>query len=85
MCEKTQAETLKEELFYSPEHASYLCDDGETEAADAFCEKYKDFLNTCKTERETTAFVKALAEKEALLQQRQILWFAVGIQYDRHV
>ena len=67
MCEKTQAETLKEELFYSPEHASYLCDDGETEAADAFCEKYKDFLNTCKTERETTAFVKALAEKEGFV------------------
>ena len=52
MCEKTQAELLKEELFYSAQHASYVCDDSEIAVADDFCEGYKDFLNNCKTERE---------------------------------
>ena len=64
MSEKTQAEILKEELFYSPEHAAYTCENGEIETADAFCEGYKDFLNKCKTEREAAAYVKALAKEK---------------------
>ena len=64
MSEKTQAEILKEELFYSPDHASYLCDDAEIALADEFCEGYKAFLDNCKTEREAAAYVTALAEKE---------------------
>ena len=62
MSEKTQAEILKEELFYSPEHAAYTCEEGEIAKADDFCEGYKEFLNKCKTEREAAAYVKALAE-----------------------
>lgn len=64
MSEKTQAEILKEELFAVNDHAAYTCEDGEIEAADAFCEGYKAYLNTCKTEREAVAYTKALAEKE---------------------
>lgn len=64
MSEKTQAEILKEELFYAPEHVSYLCDRDEIAQADAFCEGYKKFLDSCKTEREAAAYVAALAEKE---------------------
>ncbi len=64
MAEKTQAEILKEELFYTPEHASYVCDEAEIAQADAFCENYKVFLDKCKTEREAAAYVTALAEKE---------------------
>ena len=64
MSEKTQAEILKEELFYAPEHASYLCDEAEIAQADEFCEGYKAFLDNCKTEREAAAYVTALAEKE---------------------
>ncbi len=63
MCEKTQAELLKEELFYSAEHASYTCGNDEIADADDFCEGYKDFLNNCKTEREAVTFVKDLAEQ----------------------
>ncbi len=63
MSEKTQAEILKEELFYSSEHASYTCSDEEIAQADAFCEEYKNFLNKCKTEREAASYVKELAEK----------------------
>ena len=64
MSEKTQAEILKEELFYSPDHAAYICDDDEIKQADAFCEGYKKFLDACKTEREAAAFVLDLAKKE---------------------
>ena len=67
MSEKTQAEILKEELFYSPEHAAYTCEEGEIAKADDFCEGYKEFLNKCKTEREAAAYVKALAEKKGYL------------------
>lgn len=67
MSEKTQAEILKEELFYSPEHAAYTCEEGEIEKADKFCEGYMKFLDSCKTEREAAAYTKALAEKEGFV------------------
>ena len=67
MCEKNPAELLKEQLFYSPEHASYLCSDDEIKAADDFCVGYAEFLDKCKTEREAVAFTKALAEKEGFV------------------
>lgn len=64
MAEKTQSEILKEELFYSPEHANYVCDEKEIETADEFCVDYMKFLNACRTEREAAAYTKALAEKQ---------------------
>lgn len=67
MCEKSPADALKEQLFYSPENAAFTCEDSEIEAADAFCDDYIDFLNRCKTERETVAYVKALAEKNGFV------------------
>lgn len=67
MSEKTQAEILKEELFYSPEHAAYTCEEGEIEKADSFCEGYMKFLDACKTEREAVVYTKALAEKEGFV------------------
>ncbi len=68
MSEKTQAEILKEQLFYSPDHAAYVCDDEEIAQADAFCEGYKKFLDACKTEREAAAFVLDLAKKEGYVE-----------------
>ncbi len=62
MSEKTQVELLKEELFYSPDHASYICSESEIQQADAFCEGYKKFLDICKTEREAVAYVMGLAK-----------------------
>lgn len=67
MCEKTPADALKDELFYSPEHAAFTCEDGEIETADSFCGDYIDFLNRCKTEREVAAYVKALAEENGFI------------------
>ena len=57
MAEKSKLEELKEQLFYSNEHASYLCDEKEIAAADEFCEGYKKFLNDCRTEREVNSNV----------------------------
>ena len=67
MCEKTPADALKDELFYSPEHAAFTCEDGEIETADSFCGDYIDFLNRCKTEREVAAYVKTLAEENGFI------------------
>ncbi|MBQ2974293.1 MAG: aminopeptidase [Clostridia bacterium] len=64
MCEKTQAEILKEELFATQEHAAYTCEEGEIAVADEFCDGYKKFLDACKTEREAAAYTKELAIKE---------------------
>ncbi len=64
MSKKTEAELLKEELFYSPEHANYVCDEKEIANADDFCVDYMKFLNACRTEREANAYTIALAEKQ---------------------
>ena len=64
MCEKTQAEILKEELFAKQEHVAYTCEENEIAVADEFCEGYKKFLDICKTEREAAAYTKELAIKE---------------------
>ena len=61
MEEKTKAEALREALSYQPKHTAYVIDAQETAVSDAFCADYIAFLNACKTERETAAFVKNLA------------------------
>lgn len=61
MCEKSQAELLKEKLFAKQQHAALTCKENEIAVADEFCEGYKDFLNRCKTEREAAAYIKELA------------------------
>ena len=55
--EKSKVEQLQDELFLKPKHAmrSDLSGD-EVERADAFCEQYKAFLNTSRTEREAAGF-----------------------------
>ncbi|MEG2611132.1 MAG: aminopeptidase [Oscillospiraceae bacterium] len=60
-CEKTQAEKLKDELFYKTPHSASVMTDEQIDLADKFCEDYISFLNEAKTEREVTAFVKDLA------------------------
>ena len=64
MSEKTNAELLAEQLCYKPAHAARQMDDDAVQAADAFCEGYKTFLNACKTEREAVTFMQALAEEK---------------------
>ncbi len=55
---------MKKELFYTPKHASSVCEDSVINEADSFAEGYKVFLNNAKTEREATAVVLDKAIKE---------------------
>ena len=61
--EKSQAEILKEQLFYDRKNAAKTCTVEEIAAADAFCEEYKAFLNASKTEREAVLYTVKKAER----------------------
>ena len=60
--ENEQIKALKEQLFYEAPNAGRALDDAQLEAADAFCEGYKRFLDDAKTEREAVAATVAMAE-----------------------
>lgn len=64
MAEKTQAELLREQLFYEPKNAYEVLDEQQLEEAESFGEGYKAFLDAAKMEREAVSFaVKLLQEK----------------------
>lgn len=46
---------------------------GAQEAAETFCQGYKEFLNACKTERETAACIGALAKKAGFMPLERLL------------
>lgn len=65
MAKKTEAtaKELKEKLFNQKKNAYLRMTDAEVKKCDKFCEGYKAFLNSCKTEREVASFVEAEAKK----------------------
>lgn len=66
--EKTQAEELKEKLFYQPKSAALIISQEEIKKADEFCEEYKNFLNRAKTEREAVEYVEEKAVKNGFVK-----------------
>ncbi len=60
---ETTAKELKDKLFYQKKNAYLRMTDAEVKKCDRFCEGYKAFLNSCKTEREVAAYVEAEAKK----------------------
>lgn len=60
---KTKGEELAEQLLYKTKDAGETMSAEEIAKADAFCEPYKSFLDTAKTEREATVTTIALLEK----------------------
>lgn len=60
---KTGAEKLREKLFMQKENGCKAAGEKAVDAADAFCEDYKKFLNRAKTERLAVAAAIKLAEK----------------------
>lgn len=60
MSEKTKQ--LKEMLFNNKKNGIDFMSDEEITECDAFCEGYKEFLYTCKTEREVAAWVEDIAQ-----------------------
>ena len=62
MSEKTQAQLLKEKLFYKKKNVFEERDDAAIEHAYAYAEGYKKYLDAAKTEREAVNAAIALAE-----------------------
>ena len=62
--EKNTADLLKEELFFEKKHFSLQMSDEEIAKADTFCEGYKNFLATAKTERECVDYMIEKAEAQ---------------------
>jgi aspartyl aminopeptidase len=61
--EKSSAEILAEKLRIKSDNAGKTLSDEEISKADDFCEGYKAFLNSCKTERECALFFRFFAEQ----------------------
>ena len=60
--EKTAGELLQEQLLMHPENGGITVDDAQLEQAFRFCEDYKAFIDTAKTEREAVELILEKAE-----------------------
>ncbi len=65
--EKTAAELLKEELCFEKKHFNVQMSEDELLKADSFCEGYKDFLSSAKTERECVDYMIEKAEAKGFV------------------
>ena len=66
MSEKTKQ--LKEMLFNQKKNGIDVFTEDELNACDDFCEGYKEFLGTHKTEREVAAYVEDVAQKNGFVK-----------------
>ncbi len=60
---KTEAELMKEKLLSAPKNAGLALSEEKIKKADKFCEKYKEFLDSAKTEREAVKETVKLAKE----------------------
>ena len=67
MSEKTKGELLKEKLFLKQPDAYETTSDGEIDDAYSYCEGYKAFLNSCKTERESVSYAVKYLEQNGFV------------------
>ena len=63
MADKSMAEKLKEELFLKKKNGRLKANEETLDAAQAYCEGYKAFLDSAKTEREAAKKAIEIAEK----------------------
>ena len=63
MSEKTKAEQLREELFIKRKNGRLVADDKVLADADKYCEGYKVFLDSAKTEREAVKEAISIASE----------------------
>jgi len=61
--EKTKGEKLKEKLFNEKKYGFELASDVDKKEIFDFCEGYIDFLNTCKTERESVKEIVRILDR----------------------
>ena len=68
--EKSAAAILKEQLFMERKHAGLIMSESEIAACDDFCESYKSFLDSAKTEREAVITTIARAKEEGFVEYK---------------
>lgn len=68
MAEKTASEELKERLFYKRKNGRLSSDEKTLEQADVYCEGYKEFLNSAKTEREAVKTALKMAKDKGFTE-----------------
>ena len=68
MAEKTASEKLKERLFYKRKNGRLSSDEKILEQADVYCEGYKEFLNSAKTEREAVTTALKMAKDKGFTE-----------------
>ncbi|MGN0451456.1 MAG: aminopeptidase [Acutalibacteraceae bacterium] len=76
MSEKTKSEQLKESLFYKRKNGRLVSNEETLKKADEYCEGYKSFLNSAKTEREAVNISVELAKKKGFTE------FVCGKKYN---
>ena len=76
MSEKTQVELLKEQLFKKNENGRQKASEEVLNKADEYCEGYKAFLDSAKTEREAVKTAVDMAEKAGFTE------FELGKKYN---
>lgn len=76
--EKSAAALLKEQLFMERKHAGLIMQDTEIAACDDFCESYKSFLDSAKTEREAVVTTIARAKEEGFVEYKQGMTLNAG-------
>lgn len=65
---KSDVKELKEKLFYQRKNGMLKADDDVIEKAYAYCEGYKSFLNSAKTEREAAKIALKMAKKSGFCE-----------------
>ena len=76
--EKSAAVLLKEQLFMERKHAGLIMSDSEIAACDDFCESYKGFLDSAKTEREAVVTTIARAKEEGFVEYKHGMSLKAG-------
>lgn len=65
---KTKADLLKEKLFNQPKNGYLRIEDDQVEKLNSFCEQYKAFLNSAKTEREVVNLSVEIAKRHGFTE-----------------
>lgn len=81
MSDKTQAEVLKEKLFRNQKNGLLKSSDDVIEKAYDFCDGYKAFLNSAKTERQAVKTAIEIAQKAGFAEFKQGIEYKCGDKY----
>ncbi len=75
---KTRAEELKEALFMNRKNGGEILSSEELNRCDLFCEGYKKFLDTAKTEREAVEECVRIAESKGFKPYQSLVNYKAG-------